>query len=64
MKKRVTILLNGNQIQLTLKDSEVSILRNWFELADNDNTFDITFDDGSYVLLRRSGVVALSIIAI
>ena len=64
MRKRVTILLNGNQIQLTLKDSEVSILRNWFELADNDNTFDITFDDGSYVLLRRSGVVALSIIAI
>ena len=64
MKKSVTILLNGNQIQLTLKDSEVSILRNWFELADNDNTFDITFDDGSYVLLRRSGVVALSIIAI
>ena len=64
MKKRVTILLNGNQIQLTLKDSEVSILRDWFELADNDNTFDIPFDDGSYVLLRRSEVVALSIIAI
>ena len=62
MKKRVTILLNGNQIQLTLKDSEVSILRNWFELADNDNTFDITFDDGSYVLLRRSEVVALSVV--
>ena len=62
MRKRVTILLNGNQIQLTLKDSEVSILRNWFELADNDNTFDITFDDGSYVLLRRSEVVALSVV--
>ena len=62
MRKRVTILLNGNQIQLTLKDSEVSILRNWFELADNDNVFDITFDDGSYVLLRRSEVVALSVV--
>ena len=62
MKKIVTILLNGNQIQLTLKDSEVSILRNWFELADNDNTFDITLDDGSYVLLRRSEVVALSVV--
>lgn len=63
MKKRVTILLTGNQIQITLKNDEVSTLRNWFELADNDNIFDITFDDGSYVLLRRSEVVALSVIA-
>ncbi len=62
MKKRVTILLNGNQIELTLKDNEASTLRDWFELADDDNVFDITFDDGSYVLLRRSEVVALSVI--
>ena len=62
MRKRVTILLTGNQIQITLKDDEVSTLRIWFELASDDNSFDITFDDGSYVLLRRSEVVALSVI--
>ncbi len=60
--KRITILLNGNQIELSLKASQSRDLRDWFATADNDNILNLNFEDGSVIVLRRSEVVALSII--
>ena len=60
--KRITILFIGNQLELSLKESAAKELQTWFELADDDNVTKMVFDDGSTILLRRSEVVALSII--
>ncbi len=60
--KRITILLNGNQIELSLKASQSRDLRDWFATANNDNILNLNFEDGSVIVLRRSEVVALSII--
>ena len=60
--KRITILLKGNQLQLSLKNDKAKELKDWFELADDDNTINMIFDDDSVILLRRSEVVALTII--
>jgi len=60
--KRITILLIGNQLELSLKEGAAKELQEWFELADDDNVTKMVFDDGSTILLRRSEVVALTII--
>lgn len=60
--KRITILLNGNQVTLSLKTSQAKELREWFATAENDNILNLNFEDGSVIVLRRSEVVALSII--
>ena len=60
--KRITILLNGNQIELSLKASQARDLRDWFATAKNDNILNLNFEDDSVIVLRRSEVVALSII--
>ena len=60
--KRITILLNGNQIVLSLKASIARDLRDWFATAESDNILNLNFDDDSVIVLRRSEVVALSII--
>ena len=60
--KRITILLIGNQLELSLKEGAAKELQEWFELADDDHVTKMVFDDGSTILLRRSEVVALTII--
>ena len=60
--KRITILLIGNQLELSLKEGAAKDLQEWFENADDDNVTKMVFDDGSTILLRRSEVVALTII--
>ena len=60
--KRITILLIGNQLELSLKEGAAKKLQEWFENADDDNVTKMVFDDGSTILLRRSEVVALTII--
>lgn len=60
--KRITILLKGNQIELSLKASQARDLRDWFATAKNDNILNLNFEDDSVIVLRRSEVVALSII--